>query len=134
MRFPSTKENPVEREAQELCALWEEVGSRGLDIWFELPAGYAKPDGSGGEPGRGYGYSSLMEDYLATLAGEKGRGGRLVRWALLCGCRRHLEASDEEELLGELLAHLEREHPAMEHRKWQVRERVAAHSYRYEEE
>lgn len=86
MRFPSTKENPVEREARKLCALWEEVGSRGLDIWFELPAGYAIPDGSGGEPGRGYGYSSLIEDYLATFAGEKAHKGYYDWWAYEMTC------------------------------------------------
>jgi predicted small metal-binding protein len=56
-----------------------------------------------------------------------------MRWALLCGCGRHLEAWDEEELSSEVLAHLRREHPLMDQQQEaQVRERVAAHSYRYE--
>jgi predicted small metal-binding protein len=56
-----------------------------------------------------------------------------MRRALLCGCGRHLEASDEDELFREVLAHLSREHSIMEHGKAQeVRQRVAAHSYRYE--
>ena len=56
-----------------------------------------------------------------------------MRWALLCGCGRHLEAWDEEELYSEVLAHLGREHPLMDRQQEaQVRERVAAHSYRYE--
>ncbi len=55
-----------------------------------------------------------------------------MQQALLCGCRRHLEASDEEQLLRELLAHLEREHPATERGERKARERVAVHSYHYE--
>jgi predicted small metal-binding protein len=56
-----------------------------------------------------------------------------MRRALLCGCGRHLEASDEDELLREVLAHQAREHPIMEQGEAQeVRQRVAAHSYRYE--
>ena len=52
--------------------------------------------------------------------------------ALLCVCCRRLEALDEEKLVSEVLAHLRREHPIVEHGEAQVRERVAAHSYRYE--
>jgi predicted small metal-binding protein len=56
-----------------------------------------------------------------------------MRWALLCGCGRHLEALDEEELASEVLTHLGLEHPRMDQQQEaQVRERVAAHSYRYE--
>jgi len=56
-----------------------------------------------------------------------------MRWALLCGCGRHLEAWDEEELVGEVLVHLGQEHPVMEQQQQaQVHERVATHSYRYE--
>ena len=54
-----------------------------------------------------------------------------MRWALLCGCGRHVEAWDKEELASEVLTHLGQEHPGMEQQA-QVRERVAAHSYRYE--
>ena len=55
-----------------------------------------------------------------------------MKRALLCGCRRRLEASDEEKLVNEVVAHLRREHPAEEYGEARVRERVAAHSYRYE--
>ena len=55
-----------------------------------------------------------------------------MKRALLCGCRRRLEASDEEKLVNEVLAHLKREHPEEERSEARVRERVAAHSYRYE--
>ena len=55
-----------------------------------------------------------------------------MRRAMLCGCGRHLEAYDEEGLSGEVLAHLQREHPTMKQEEAQVRERVKAHSYRYE--
>jgi Protein of unknown function (DUF1059) len=55
-----------------------------------------------------------------------------MKRALLCGCRRRLEASDEEKLVNEVLAHLRQEHPAEGYGEARVRERVAAHSYRYE--
>ena len=56
-----------------------------------------------------------------------------MRRALLCDCGRHLEASDEKELFSEVLAHLGREHPIMDRGEAQeVRQRVKAHSYRYE--
>ncbi len=52
--------------------------------------------------------------------------------ALLCSCRRHLEAADEEELCREVLEHIRREHPLMELSEVQLREVVARHSYGYE--
>ncbi len=52
--------------------------------------------------------------------------------ALLCSCRRHLEGADEEELFGEVLQHIRREHPMMELSETQLREVVEAHSYCYE--
>ncbi len=52
--------------------------------------------------------------------------------AMLCGCRRHLEAGDEEELFETILAHLRQEHPAVELDEEQIREIVLTHSYRYE--
>jgi len=52
--------------------------------------------------------------------------------ALLCGCRRHLEGSDEEDLFGEVMEHIRREHPLMELSEAQLREVVAAHSFGYE--
>jgi hypothetical protein len=56
-----------------------------------------------------------------------------MRRAMLCSCGRHLEAYDEEALSSVALAHLGREHPMMERGEAQeVRQRVAAHSYRYE--
>jgi hypothetical protein len=51
---------------------WQEVGSRGLDSWFELTAGQAMADGSGGEPDGSYVHSSSVKDYiLAALEGEE---------------------------------------------------------------
>ena len=55
-----------------------------------------------------------------------------MRRALLCGCGCHLEAWDEEGLVSGVLAHQGREHPGMEQAEARIRERVAAHSYRYE--
>ncbi len=53
-------EQTVEREGEEVWALWEEVGSRGLDTWTELPAVYAIPNGSDSQPG-GKAYPVLWE-------------------------------------------------------------------------
>jgi predicted small metal-binding protein len=55
-----------------------------------------------------------------------------MRRSLLCGCGRHLEAWNEERLSSEVLAHLGRVHTVMELGEAQIRERIAAHSYRYE--
>ena len=52
--------------------------------------------------------------------------------AMLCSCRRHVEGADEEELFREILEHIRCEHPVMELSEAQLREVVAAHSYRYE--
>ena len=43
-------EHIVEREGEEVWALWEEVGSRGLDTWTGLPAMEAIPDSSAQNP------------------------------------------------------------------------------------
>ena len=68
--FTRPAQEALEREAEEVLALWEEAGGRGLDTWLELPAGYAMEEGSGGEPERGYDYSLLVEDYFTTLEEE----------------------------------------------------------------
>jgi hypothetical protein len=56
-------------------APWKEAGSKGLDTWFELPMGYALTNSFGGEPGTSYNYSSLVENYLATLEDEEANEG-----------------------------------------------------------
>ncbi len=63
----------VGQEDQGPWAPWKEIGSRGLDTWFELPAGYddAMAEGFCGEAGGSYVHSSVVEDYLATLEGEE---------------------------------------------------------------
>ncbi len=83
----ASSKSPRSQEPKELLNPWQEVGSRGLDTWFELPAVYAIPDGSCGEPGGSYDYLSLMEHYLATLDGKKTHEGyyawlqyELARW------------------------------------------------------
>ena len=62
----------VGQEAEGPLTPWQEVGSRGLDTWFELTARQAMADGSGGEPDGSYVHSSLVNDYLlAALEGEE---------------------------------------------------------------
>jgi len=62
----------VAQEAEGPLTPWQEVGSRGLDTWFELTARQAMADGSGGEPGGSYVHSSSVKDYLlAALEGEE---------------------------------------------------------------
>jgi hypothetical protein len=61
----------LEREAEEVLALWDEAGSKGLDTWLELPAAYTMPEDSGGELEREYDYSPMGEKCSTTLeAGE----------------------------------------------------------------
>jgi hypothetical protein len=79
-----TERGSVGQEAEGPLTPWKEVGSRGLDTWFELPAGHdAMAEGSGGEPGVSYVHSSV-EDYLATLEGEEaheeGYDGHYYAW------------------------------------------------------
>jgi hypothetical protein len=49
--------------------------------------------------------------------------------ALLCHCRRHLEAEDDEALFGVVRNHLLREHPAIPPTDDQVGEIVATRAY-----
>jgi len=76
----------VGQEAEGPWAPWKEAGSRGLDTWFELPAGHddAMAEGSGSEPGGSYVHSSVVEDYIATLEGqeahEEGYDGHYYAW------------------------------------------------------
>ena len=65
----------VRQEAEGPLTPWKEVGSRGLDTWFELPAGYAIGDGFGSEAGGKYNYLSLLKDYLAALEDETAHEG-----------------------------------------------------------
>ena len=68
------KEGSVGQEDVGPLTPWKEADSRGLDTWFELP-GCAIRGGLGGEPGGSHDYSSLMEDYLATLDNEEANAG-----------------------------------------------------------
>src|SRR5215218_8291703 len=78
--FTKPTQEALEREAEEVLALWEEAGGRGLDTWLELPAGYAIEEGSGGEPERGYDYSLLVEDYFTTLEAEEEEHDECATW------------------------------------------------------
>jgi hypothetical protein len=53
--------------------------------------------------------------------------------ALLCSCKHRLTASNNEELFGAVLNHLDECHPAMTLTQEQIREVVAAHSYEFNE-
>ena len=75
----------VGQEAEGPLTPWKEVGGRGLDTWFELPAGHdAMAEGFCGEAGGVYVHSSVVEDYLATLEGqeahEEGYDGYYYAW------------------------------------------------------
>jgi hypothetical protein len=112
-------EHTVEREGEEVWALWEEVGSRGLDTWTGLAAMYSMPDGSGSQP-------------AASTPRRAGKGGRKVR-ALLCHyCRHHLEAEDDEALFGFVRDHLIQEHHTIVPTDEQVGEIVSTRSYHLE--
>jgi hypothetical protein len=82
--FTEIEQQTLECEDEVGWALWEEVGSRGLDIWVELSANYAAPDGLGGEPRGSHDCSSLVGDYLATPKAQKSQEGcyAWLRYAL----------------------------------------------------
>jgi len=46
-----------------------------------------------------------------------------------CGCRRHLEAGSEEELIAKVIYHLAVQHPEAHHTLEQADELVAAQAY-----
>lgn len=47
----------------------------------------------------------------------------------LCDCRRAISAADDDELFGEVIDHLNRDHPAMPFSEDRVREFVAVRAY-----
>ena len=49
--------------------------------------------------------------------------------AIDCPCGQRLEANDDEELFHLAREHVDREHPEMERRDEQLRERIAADAY-----
>lgn len=78
--FTRASQEGLEREAEEVLALWEEAGSKGLDTWLELPAAYAIPEDSGGELERGYDYSPLVEERFTTLEAEEEHHDNYPTW------------------------------------------------------
>lgn len=50
----------------------------------------------------------------------------------LCNCQQGISGADDEELFGEVLAHLSRDHPAMTFSENQVREFVTVKAYNLE--
>jgi len=61
-----------------------------------------------------------------------GKGEEDMGCALLCHCRHHLEAEDDEELFGVVRDHLIREHPAIPPTDEQVDEIIATRAYHLE--
>ena len=86
--FTEIEQQTLECEAEAGWALWEEFGSRGLDIWVELPAEYAAPDGLGGEPRGSHDCSSLVGDYLATPKAQNRQEGCYAWLRYTLGCLR----------------------------------------------
>jgi hypothetical protein len=78
--FNRTTQEALEREAEEVLALWEEAGSKGLNTWLELPAAYTVPGDSGGELKRGCAYSPMVEECLTTLEAEEGHNHGYPTW------------------------------------------------------
>jgi hypothetical protein len=50
----------------------------------------------------------------------------------LCNCQQGISGADDEELFGEVLAHLSREHPTMPFSEERVREFVTIRAYNLE--
>jgi len=63
---------------------------------------------------------------------ERGEGKEGQMRALLCHCRTHLEAKDDQDLVEELREHLVREHPALRPTDDQVWEIVRTRAYDFE--
>jgi hypothetical protein len=61
-----------------------------------------------------------------------GKGKEEGMRALLCHCRRHLEAEDDEALFAAVRDHIMREHPAISPADEQVGEIVATRAYHLE--
>ncbi len=94
-----TEREIVGQEAQGSLTPWQEVGSRGLDTWFELSVRQAMADGSGGEPDGSYVHSSLVNDYLLAAhegeeAHDKGYDEHYYAW-LKYVLRRFLRVREE---------------------------------------
>jgi hypothetical protein len=70
-----------------------------------------------------------MKD-LATRLGGKffGKGGDVMR-AVLCHCRQHLEAKDDDALCAVVREHLIVRHPSLEPSREQAEEIVATRAY-----
>jgi predicted small metal-binding protein len=54
---------------------------------------------------------------------------RALLCSSLCNCYRSLKAADDEELVGEILDHIRRNHPAVPLDEAQVREIVSTRAY-----
>ena len=57
---------------------------------------------------------------------------RKVLYESLCNCQRSISGADDEELFGEVLAHLSRDHPAMPFSEERIREFVTIRAYNLE--
>jgi hypothetical protein len=86
--FAKIKQQTLECEDEAGWALWEEVGSRGLDVWVELPAEYAVPDSLGGDPNGSYDCSSSVGGYLARPKDQKRQEGCYAWLSYVLGCLR----------------------------------------------
>jgi hypothetical protein len=54
---------------------------------------------------------------------------RKLLYESLCNCQRSISGADDEELFGEVLAHLSRDHPAMLFCEERIREFVTIRAY-----
>ena len=57
---------------------------------------------------------------------------RKLLYESLCNCQRSISRADDEELFGEVLAHLSRDHPAMAFCEGQIRQFVSVRAYNLE--
>jgi len=54
---------------------------------------------------------------------------RKLLYESLCNCQRSMSGADDDELFGEVLAHLSRDHPAMPFCEERIRQFVTARAY-----
>ena len=70
-----------------------------------------------------------IEGLLHYVYGMGGEEVRKLLCDLLCDCHRGISGADDDELFGEVLAHLSRDHPSMLFSEERIREFVTVRAY-----
>jgi hypothetical protein len=74
----------------------------------------------------------MLEICCAKSTQRRGDAVRKLLYESLCNCQRSISAADDEELFGQLLAHLSHDHPAMPFSEERIRQFVTIRAYNLE--